>query len=64
VHLIHVITLQQGNDVVVSVQAQMREAATARALLEDINRVEDELKAAWPVVRWTFFEPDLPKELR
>ncbi|WP_411834516.1 cation diffusion facilitator family transporter [Pseudoxanthomonas mexicana] len=64
VHLIHVITLQQGNDVVVSVQAQMREAPTVRALLDDVNRVEDELKAAWPVVRWTFFEPDLPKELR
>lgn len=62
--LIHVITLQQGNDVVVSVQAQMRESADVRALLDDVNRVEDELKAAYPVVRWTFFEPDLPKELR
>lgn len=62
--LIHVITLQQGNDVVVSVQAQMRESADVRALLDDVNRVEDELKAAYPAVRWTFFEPDLPKELR
>ncbi len=62
--LIHVITLQQGNDVVVSVQAQMRESGDVRALLDDVNRVEDELKAAYPAVRWTFFEPDLPKELR
>ncbi len=62
--LIHVITLQQGNDVVVSVQAQMRESADVRVLLADINRVEDELKQAYPAVRWTFFEPDLPKEQR
>lgn len=63
-HLIHVITLQQGNDVVVSVQAVMRETQDVRALLDDINRVEDELKVAYPAVRWTFFEPDLPKSER
>lgn len=62
--LIHVITLQQGNDVVVSVQAQMREEGQVRALLDDINRVEDDLKLAYPAVRWTFFEPDLPKSER
>lgn len=63
-HLIHVITLQQGNDVVVSVQAVMREGQDVRVLLDDINRVEDELKVAYPAVRWTFFEPDLPKSER
>ncbi|GGD38878.1 cation diffusion facilitator family transporter [Pseudoxanthomonas indica] len=63
-HLIHVITLQQGNDVVVSVQAVMRETQDVRVLLDDINRVEDELKVAYPAVRWTFFEPDLPKSER
>jgi len=59
--LIHVITLQQGNEVVVSVQAVMRQREDVHALLLDINRVEDELKADFPVVRWTFFEPDLPR---
>lgn len=59
--LIHVITLQQGNEVVVSVQAVMRQRDDVHALLVDINRVEDELKADFPVVRWTFFEPDLPR---
>ncbi|HVK53130.1 MAG TPA: cation diffusion facilitator family transporter [Pseudoxanthomonas sp.] len=63
-HLIHVITLQQGNDVVVSVQAVMRETQDVRTLLDDINRVEDELKVVYPAVRWTFFEPDLPKSER
>lgn len=62
--LIHVITLQQGNDVVVSVQAHMRESAQVPTLLTDINRVEDEMKVAFPAVRWTFFEPDLPKSER
>lgn len=62
--LIHVITLQQGNDVVVSVQAVMRETQNVRTLLDDINRVEDEMKVVFPAVRWTFFEPDLPKSER
>lgn len=62
--LIHVITLQQGNDVVVSVQAVMRETQQVRTLLDDINRVEDDMKLAFPAVRWTFFEPDLPKSER
>lgn len=63
-HLIHVITLQQGNDVVVSVQAVMRETQDVRTLLDDINRVEDDMKVDFPAVRWTFFEPDLPKSER
>ncbi|MFT3755916.1 MAG: cation diffusion facilitator family transporter [Pseudoxanthomonas sp.] len=60
--LIHVITLQQGQDVVLSVQAVMHEKADVQAMLVGINRVEDELKATFPVVRWTFFEPDLPRQ--
>lgn len=56
--LIHVITMQMGNDVVVSVQAVMKETVSAQALLSDIDRVETELKQQFPVVRWSFFEPD------
>ncbi|MFT4257510.1 MAG: cation diffusion facilitator family transporter [Pseudoxanthomonas sp.] len=59
--LIHVIPMQHGSDVVLSVQAVMREKHDVQAMLVGINRVEDELKAAFPAVRWTFFEPDLPK---
>lgn len=51
------ITLQHGDDVVVAVKAQMRAAATPRELIEAIDRCEAELKAAFPQVRWVFFEP-------
>lgn len=60
-HLIRVIPMQHGNEVVLSVQAVMCEKADAGVLLADIERVEDELKAAFPAVRWTFFEPDTPR---
>lgn len=60
-HLIRVIPMQHGNEVVLSVQAVMCEKADAGVLLADIERVEDELKAAFPSVRWTFFEPDTPR---
>lgn len=51
------ITLQHGEDLVVAVKAQMRAAPTSRELVEDIDRCEAELKAAFPQVRWVFFEP-------
>jgi len=28
-------------------------------LVEDINRVEAELKKRFPQIRWVFFEPDI-----
>lgn len=58
---IHVITQQQGNEVLVSVQALMRQRDDVHTLLVDINRVEDELKADFSAVCWTFFEPDLSR---
>jgi len=57
-HVISLITLQLGNDVLVSVQARMREQRDAQALIEQINGVERALKQAFPDVRWSFFEPD------
>jgi len=61
-HLISLITLQLGNDVMVSVQAQMREERSGPALVEQIDVVERALKAQFPDVRWSFFEPDTPTE--
>ena len=43
----------------VAVKAKMRPAASARALVESINRVEQGFRAAFPQVQWLFFEPDL-----
>lgn len=58
-YVISLITLQLGNDVMVSVQAEMREDQSAIALVEQINDVERALKERFPEVRWSFFEPDL-----
>jgi divalent metal cation (Fe/Co/Zn/Cd) transporter len=52
------ITLQLGLDAMVAVKARMREVATPALLIADINRVEAALKARYPQVRWSFFEPD------
>ena len=58
--VISLISLQLGNEVMLSVQARMREDRDATALLEQINAVERAVKAAFPEVRWSFFEPELP----
>lgn len=59
--VISLITLQLGNDVMVSVQAQMAEDKDARALVEQINHVEQAMKQAFPEVKWSFFEPELSR---
>src|SRR5690606_2927151 len=56
--VLHVITLQQGSDVLVSTHARMRRSHDGPAMLEDIDQVERALKAQFPVVRWSFFEPE------
>lgn len=56
--VISLITLQLGNEVLVSVQAQMREEHSVVGLTEQINTVERALKQSFPEVRWSFFEPD------
>lgn len=57
--VISLITLQLGNEVMVAVQAEMSERQTTHHLSEEINRVERALKAQFPEIRWSFFEPDL-----
>lgn len=56
--VISLITLQLGNEVMVSVQARMREEQSVAALTDQINAVERAMKQAFPEVRWSFFEPD------
>jgi divalent metal cation (Fe/Co/Zn/Cd) transporter len=58
VQVYSLITLQLGLDAMVAVKARMREVATPEQLIADINRVEAALKARYPQVRWSFFEPD------
>ena len=56
--VLNLITLQNGADVVVAVKARMAERISAPALVDAINRCERALRAAFPRVRWLFFEPD------
>ena len=56
--VISLITLQLGNEVLVSVQAQMREEHGVTGLIDQINAVERALKQSFPEVKWSFFEPD------
>jgi cation diffusion facilitator family transporter len=53
-----VLTFQLGEGVMLAVKARMREIGTADALIESVNRVEADLRAAFPAVQWCFFEPD------
>ena len=55
---VSVLTLQLGNDVMVSVQARMRERENVRVMVGEINTVEVAMKQAFPEVRWSFFEPE------
>ena len=59
--VINLITLQLGNDAMVSVQAEMSEQHSAATLVEQINEVESALKAEFPEVLWSFFEPELKR---
>jgi cation diffusion facilitator family transporter len=60
--LLHLITLQQGSEVLVSIHARMHETADGGLMLRQIDEVERALKAAFPVVRWSFFEPEGPDQ--
>ncbi|MEA3086325.1 MAG: hypothetical protein QOC89_4022 [Paraburkholderia sp.] len=59
--IINMITLQWGRHVVVAVQAEMVDYASGRAMVDAINVIEADLQAAFPQVRWVFFEPDVPR---
>ena len=57
--VLNLITLQQGADVVIAIKARMAERVAAPALGAAINDCERALRAAFPQVRWIFFEPDV-----
>ena len=54
----NVITLQMGPDVMVATQASLGTELSAAELVQRINTVEAALRAQFPDVRWSFFEPD------
>jgi cation diffusion facilitator family transporter len=54
----NVITLQMGPDVMVAVQACLGHDIPSGELVRRINAVEAGMRAQFPDVRWSFFEPD------
>ncbi|SNS16250.1 cation diffusion facilitator family transporter [Noviherbaspirillum humi] len=59
--VLHLITLQWGESLMVAVQAKMRSQQSDAMLVDAINRVEEDIQRRWPQVRWCFFEPDVEK---
>ncbi|HSM99662.1 MAG TPA: cation diffusion facilitator family transporter [Rudaea sp.] len=57
--LFNLITLQLGPDVMVATKAQMRGELSGAELIDAINRVEAAMRARFPEIRWSFFEPDV-----
>ena len=55
----NLITLQLGVDVMVAVKAEMNRDLATRGIVDAINAVEKDMKATFPEIRWSFFEPDV-----
>lgn len=55
----NLITLQMGNDVMVAVKAEMSRDLSTKGIVAAINAVEKDMKATFPEIRWSFFEPDV-----
>ncbi|MCU6434437.1 cation diffusion facilitator family transporter [Undibacterium sp. Jales W-56] len=58
-HVINLITLQWGDQLMIAVQAKMQAQASDVALIAAINEVEESLQEQWPHAKWCFFEPDI-----
>jgi cation diffusion facilitator family transporter len=57
--VIHLITLQWGEQLIVAVQAKMQPQSSDIALVDAINVVEQSIQECWPQAKWCFFEPEL-----
>lgn len=57
-HVLNLITIQLGPQIMVALKAKMAVTASADLLIENINLCEAELRRAFPDVQWVFFEPD------
>ena len=55
VRVFNLITLQLGSEIMVAVKAEVRSGDVVAA----INAVEKDMRARFPEVRWSFFEPDV-----
>lgn len=53
------LTMQMGPDAMVAIKARMMKTGSERAMIKAVNRVEADFSAAFPMVAWLFFEPDV-----
>lgn len=60
-HVLNLITIQMGAQIMVAVKAKMAKVGTVDELIDNINVCEAALKKALPAVQWVFFEPDIKK---
>lgn len=59
VRVFNVITLQLGADVMVAIKAELSRDLSTKGVVDSINAVEKDMKAKFPEIRWSFFEPDV-----
>ncbi|HEY3181040.1 MAG TPA: cation diffusion facilitator family transporter [Casimicrobiaceae bacterium] len=57
VEIENLITMQQGDELVIAIQARMNTKATADELVQLIADCKAALKVAFPTATWIFFEP-------
>jgi cation diffusion facilitator family transporter len=60
--IFNLITIQQGEHIMVSVKARITPCGSADEMVRTINRCEAGLKEKFPEIQWLFFEPDLSDE--
>ncbi|PUA16563.1 cation diffusion facilitator family transporter [Glaciimonas sp. PCH181] len=60
-HVMNLISLQWGHQVMIAVQAEMRPQPSAVAMVDAINQIEASIQSRWPQIYWCFFEPDRKK---
>lgn len=54
----NLLTMQLGADAMVATKVRMAPTGSETGMIEAINRIETDFKAAFPVTAWLFFEPD------
>jgi len=55
----NLLTQQLGSELMLALKVRLHPQGSEVAMIEAINRVERGIRAAFPQVRWIFFEPDL-----
>ncbi|MGQ7933608.1 cation diffusion facilitator family transporter [Paraburkholderia sp. D1E] len=58
-HVVSLIVLKWADHLVVAIQAELRPHGSADELVRTIDRIGNDLKSAFPLAKWIFFEPKL-----